>query len=94
MVIPPVAGRRQTGGFSIWRVEAEGEVQEKEKAVGVGFEPTVTTSATLVFKTSPFDHSGTPPRVGLGPQQLRGPVARGHCSRREARCEMDREKRG
>jgi hypothetical protein len=29
-------------------------------AEGVGFEPTVTC-ATLVFKTSAFDHSATPP---------------------------------
>jgi hypothetical protein len=31
------------------------------KAVGVGFEPTVRETRTPVFKTGPFDHSGTPP---------------------------------
>src|SRR5690606_5723337 len=30
-------------------------------AEGVGFEPTVTTGATPVFETGPFNHSGTPP---------------------------------
>src|SRR5690606_17214380 len=33
------------------------------QAEGVGFEPTVTTSATPVFETGPFNHSGTPPRL-------------------------------
>ena len=33
--------------------------------VGVGFEPTVTTSATPVFKTGPFNRSGTPPGASV-----------------------------
>ena len=33
----------------------------ERKAVGVGFEPTVRETRTPVFKTGPFDHSGTPP---------------------------------
>ena len=43
----------------------EGKSGRKGKcrqAVGVGFEPTVTTSATPVFKTGPFGRSGTPPK--------------------------------
>ncbi len=28
-----------------------------------GFEPPVTITATPVFETGPFDHSGTSPRV-------------------------------
>ncbi len=31
------------------------------EAVGVGFEPTIGTSPMPVFKTGPFNHSGTPP---------------------------------
>jgi hypothetical protein len=33
----------------------------------VGFEPTVTTSATTVFETAPFGHSGTSPDAGIIP---------------------------
>ena len=32
-----------------------------KKAERVGFEPTVTTSATTVFETAPIGHSGTSP---------------------------------
>lgn len=35
------------------------------ETVGVGFEPTVTTSATPVFKTGPFNRSGTPPHLQI-----------------------------
>ena len=31
------------------------------QAERVGFEPTVTTCATTVFETAPFNHSGTSP---------------------------------
>lgn len=40
--------------------EKNAEISELE-AVGVGFEPTMTLSAMPVFKTGPFNHSGTPP---------------------------------
>jgi len=34
-----------------------------KKTVGVGFEPTVSTRPTPVFKTGPFNRSGTPPAL-------------------------------
>ena len=34
-------------------------------AEGVGFEPTDGTSPSLDFESSPFDHSGIPPRANL-----------------------------
>src|SRR3989304_3729893 len=34
-------------------------------AEGVGFEPTVRTRRTTVFKTVPINHSGTPPRYKI-----------------------------
>jgi hypothetical protein len=44
------------------RLDRAATRQEKE-AVGVGFEPTVNTRPTPVFKTGPFSRSGTPPGV-------------------------------
>ena len=38
-----------------------------KRAERVGFEPTVTTSATTVFETDPFGHSGTSPDAGIIP---------------------------
>jgi hypothetical protein len=37
-----------------------GAISRKREAAGVGFEPTAPSGAT-VFKTAPFDRSGTPP---------------------------------
>lgn len=39
--------------LATWRVMAE----------KVGFEPTVHQRWTKVFETSPFDHSGTSPKI-------------------------------
>ena len=38
-----------------------GSLSRNDLAEGVGFEPTVTTSATTVFETAPISLSGTPP---------------------------------
>jgi len=44
-------------------ISREKPEKQELKAVGVGFEPTVRETRTPVFKTGPFDHSGTPPGV-------------------------------
>ena len=41
-------------------------------AEGVGFEPTVRINRTLDFESSPFDHSGIPPRANLSGRSARG----------------------
>jgi hypothetical protein len=41
-------------------------------AEGVGFEPTVRINRTLDFESSPFDHSGIPPRASLAARSVAG----------------------
>ena len=50
-------------GISINAVAAERKAAEfvSELAEGVGFEPTMRLRRIAVFKTAPFNHSGTPP---------------------------------
>ena len=47
-------------GFSKRQARRGRTPKKKSVAEGVGFEPTVPCG-TLVFKTSAFDHSATPP---------------------------------
>ena len=41
-------------------------------AEGVGFEPTDGASPSLDFESSPFDHSGIPPRANLAGRSAPG----------------------
>ena len=45
-------------------------------AEGVGFEPTVRINRTLDFESSPFDHSGIPPRAIIAGIAHRASVVR------------------
>ena len=61
------AGRRSAGAaLSAKRREPRRGSRLASEAERVGFEPTVRTSPTLVFETSPFNRSGTSPAKGRG----------------------------
>jgi len=43
--------------------QAAGPPNQAALAEGVGFEPTIRQRRIAVFKTAPFNHSGTPPQI-------------------------------